>query len=95
MKEPTPTDRYYEGMTPSEYLEERGWRPREFRYDAIDQFTSGWQEMNFLDPVYGHWETLPQAMRLQLEREVERMGGFEPFMDLIDEHGANVEELEF
>ncbi len=78
-----------EAMNPRDYLLARGWKVDEAREECSLELPgmSPWA-----DPVYGREHELIEAVYTQLERDVQRLGGFEALMALADVSGR---ELEF
>jgi hypothetical protein len=75
-------------MSPREYLLARGWEVDEAREECSLELPgmSPWA-----DPIYGGEHELIEALYTQLERDVQRLGGFEALMALADVSGKKLQ----
>jgi hypothetical protein len=75
-------------MSPREQVLPRGWEVDEAREECSLELPgmSPWA-----DPIYGGEHELIEALYTQLERDVQRLGGFEALMALADVSGKKLQ----
>lgn len=90
---------YNDGPSPKEYLLMRGWidwqdpdLPFPTSYEDIIE---GWTDAEFEHPMYNTRHSLKDALLIQLKQDIESLGGFHRFLDVVCERGVPAAEMEW
>jgi hypothetical protein len=79
--------------SPRDYLLGSGWFLDEVREEGSNEYPSiaPWRD----EQVYQDWHDFKEALLTQVDRDIERLGGYEAFRKLVEEKGIPLEQLEF